>query len=200
MEMWHQAKTPTSSPQLKILVLLITGTLVPESFILPTYAVSWSWIISMSVSKTQPGPSLSITFLNSSDFISTPLKFCTPIAMTWITHAPKIYIQITLLCSQIPPSFLLSLNPVALFFVLTWITSSQDFLFYSYQNFFLLTFLTRYLDAIKTTLPSISTFFPLLFCNFIVAKKCKQIESNTVFLGLYPVPWKLPEIEIFHQI
>ena len=135
--------------------------------------------------KPSQGPSLLITFFNASDFFSTPLKLPTPVAMTWITLAPKIYIQITLLCNQIPSSFLLSLNPMALFFVLMGITSSQASLLYSYQHFFfLLTFLTRYLDAMKTTPPSISTFsFPCCSVIFFVPENCEWTESNTVFFG-----------------
>ena len=144
--------------------------------------------------RPSQGPSLSITFFNASDFFSTPLKLPTPVAMTWITLAPKIYIQITLLCNQIPSSFLLSLNPMALFFVLMGITSSQASLLYSYQHFFfLLTFLTRYLDAMKTTPPSISTFsFPCCSVIFLFQKTVSGLNPTQSFLGLYPVSWKLP--------
>lgn len=43
-------------------------------------------------------------------------------------------------------------------------------------------------------------FFPCCSVILIVAKKCKQIESNTVFLAPIQFPEILQEIEIFHQI
>lgn len=88
----------------------ILGTLVPESFIFfPLHVVSWSWITSISVRPSQY-PNLSITFLNSCDLTSTPLKFPTPVAMTWITHSTTICIQITSLCNQIIPPFFHALS------------------------------------------------------------------------------------------
>lgn len=61
------------------------------------------------------------------------------------------------------------------------------------RTFFLLTFLTRYLDAIKTTLPSISTFsFPCCSVILLLQKTVSRLNPTQSFLGLYPVPWKLP--------
>lgn len=131
-------------------------------------------------------------------FTSTPLKPPTPLALLWTTRPATICIQTTPFSNHMLPSFLHShsVTPIVTCLVLIGISSSLALLFYSYQEFFFSCSLVWLgsLDDTKIALPSIcSTFFPVLFCNFIVLKKMISLLDPTwSFSGLHPVFWELP--------